>query len=53
MVQGLRLPVIWNKFPGLLAFFMEANEFPIAPTILGMIPPDLLPSCYETALITA
>jgi putative tricarboxylic transport membrane protein len=38
---------------GLLAFFMEANEFPIAPTILGMVLGGMLEQNFVTSMIKA
>lgn len=36
---------------GLLAYFMEANEFPIAPTILGLVLGAMLEQNFVTSLI--
>jgi TctA family transporter len=38
---------------GLLAFLMEANEFPIAPTILGMVLGGMLEQNFVTSMIKA
>jgi TctA family transporter len=38
---------------GLLAFFMEANGFPIAPTILGMVLGGMLEQNFVTSMIKA
>ena len=38
---------------GLLAFLMEANGFPIAPTILGMVLGGMLEQHFVTSMIKA
>ena len=38
---------------GLLAYFMEANEFPIAPTILGVVLGGMLEQNFVSSLIKA
>jgi TctA family transporter len=38
---------------GLIAFVMEANEFPIAPTILGMVLGGMLEQNFVTSMIKA
>jgi putative tricarboxylic transport membrane protein len=38
---------------GLLAFMMEANEFPIAPTILGVVLGGMLEQHFVTSMIKA
>lgn len=38
---------------GLVAFFMEANGFPIAPTILGMVLGGMLEQHFVTSMIKA
>jgi TctA family transporter len=38
---------------GILAYFMEANDFPIAPTILGMVLGGMLEQHLVTSLIKA
>ncbi len=38
---------------GLLAYVMEANEFPIAPTILGMVLGGMLEQNFVTSMIKA
>ncbi len=38
---------------GVLAYFMEANDFPIAPTILGMVLGGMLEQHFVTSMIKA
>ena len=38
---------------GLLAYFMEANRFPIAPTILGLVLGGMLEQNFVTSMIKA
>jgi len=38
---------------GVLAFFMEANRFPVAPTILGMVLGGMLEQHFVTSMIKA
>ncbi len=38
---------------GLLAYFMEANDFPIAPTILGLVLGGMLEQNFVTSMIKA